>query len=110
MADEFAPEHLVLQVTDSSYASSMVHNYGSLFLGRYSAVVYSDYVNGINHTLPTSKSSRYTGGVWIGTFSKVCTVQEVTKEGAQNMGRLAERLAEGEGFLGHAHAARIRMN
>lgn len=110
LADQFAPEHLVLQVEDMVYASSLVHNYGSLFLGKYSAVVYSDYINGINHTLPTSQASRYTGGIWIGTFSKVCTVQELTKEGAESISPTAERLAEGEGFPGHAHAAKIRRS
>lgn len=108
LANKIAPEHLVLQVKDTSYASALVHNYGSLFLGKYSAVVFSDYVNGINHTLPTSQASRYTGGISIGTFSKICTVQELTREGAMDASVVAEQLAEGEGFPGHAHAAAIR--
>lgn len=109
LANQIAPEHLELQLKDTDSAAAMLHNYGSLFLGEHSAVVYSDYINGINHTLPTGKSARYTGGVWVGTFSKICTVQHVTREGAGQIAKVAASLAEGEGFPGHASAARIRF-
>lgn len=91
------------------YVNQLFKNYGSLFMGKYSAVVYSDYVNGINHTLPTGKAARYSGGVWIGTFSRVCTTQRLTKEAAHQVAALASHLAEGEGFPGHANAAAIRL-
>lgn len=109
LANAFAPEHLVLQFDDALAYTDHFKNYGSLFIGKYSAVVYSDYVNGINHTLPTGKAARYSGGVWIGTFSRVCTTQRLTKEAAQQISGLASHLAEGEGFPGHANAASIRM-
>ena len=109
LANAFAPEHLVLHFADAETHTDGFKNYGSLFIGKYSAVVYSDYVNGINHTLPTGKAARYSGGVWIGTFSRVCTTQRLTKEAAQQISALASHLAEGEGFPGHANAASMRM-
>lgn len=110
LANRYAPEHLVLQVKEKKEkkVQKLLHNYGTLCVGSYSAVAYSDYINGINHTLPTGKASRYTGGVWIGTFSKIATVQRVTKEGAKTIAHIAAGLAEGEGLPGHAEAARIR--
>lgn len=109
LANEIAPEHLVLQFADAEAYADRFKNYGSLFVGKYSAVVYSDYVNGINHTLPTGRAARYSGGVWIGTFSRVCTSQRLTAEGARDISALASHLAMGEGFPGHGNAASIRI-
>lgn len=108
LANEIAPEHLVLQIKNPESYTDRLKNYGSLFIGKYSAVVYSDYVNGVNHTLPTGKAARYSGGVWIGTFSRVCTTQTLTPNGALGISTLTSHLAEGEGLPAHSHAALIR--
>ena len=73
ISNEYAPEHLEINVENNEGIIEDLVNYGSLFIGEYSAEVFGDYVSGTNHTLPTLKASRYTGGVWVGTFIKTCT-------------------------------------
>ena len=110
LANRFAPEHLVLRLSAGEEAAvERLHNYGSLFLGDESAVVFSDYVSGANHILPTDGAARYTGGVWVGTFCKVCTTQRITREGANAIAAIAGRLADGEGLAAHSRAASIRL-
>ncbi|MFQ8989027.1 MAG: histidinol dehydrogenase, partial [Intestinibacter sp.] len=75
ISNEYAPEHLEINVENNEGIIEDLVNYGSLFIGEYSAEVFGDYVSGTNHTLPTLKASRYTGGVWVGTFIKTCTHQ-----------------------------------
>ena len=84
-------------------------NYGSLFIGGNTAEVFGDYASGTNHTLPTLGAARYTGGVWVGTFLKTCTNQRMTDEAMMNIAPLVSRLAQGEGLMGHANAADIRI-
>ena len=86
-----------------------LHTYGSLFIGGNTAEVFGDYASGTNHTLPTLGAARYTGGVWVGTFLKVCTYQSMSKEAMMGIAPLVSRLARGEGLVGHARAAEIRM-
>ena len=85
-------------------------NYGSLFIGQYSAEVFGDYVSGTNHTLPTLRASRYTGGVWVGTFIKTCTTQRLSKGAVDLLAPVAYDLAMDEGLYAHANAAKVRMN
>ena len=85
-----------------------LYNYGSLFIGENTAEVFGDYASGTNHTLPTLRAARYTGGVWVGTFLKTCTYQSMTKEAMKELAPLVARLAEGEGLMGHAEAAKVR--
>lgn len=109
IANDFAPEHLEVIVSDKESVVPYLMNYGSLFIGQYTAEVFGDYTSGTNHTLPTLKAARYTGGVWVGTFLKVCTHQSITKEAMAEMSPLVSRLARGEGLISHARAAEIRV-
>jgi sulfopropanediol 3-dehydrogenase len=83
-------------------------NYGSLFLGEYSTVAYSDKAIGTNHVLPTKKAARYTGGLWVGKFTKTVTYQKVTAEGTVRVAPAAAAISDGELMLGHAVTCRIR--
>ena len=85
-----------------------LRNYGSLFIGQNTAEVFGDYASGTNHTLPTLGAARYTGGVWVGTFLKVCTHQSMTDAASAELSPLVQRLAEREGLAGHRNAARCR--
>jgi sulfopropanediol 3-dehydrogenase len=85
-------------------------NYGALFLGPRTNVAYGDKVIGTNHTLPTKKAARYTGGLWVGKFLKTCTYQKVlTDEATTLVGEYCSRLCMLEGFSGHAEQANIRL-
>lgn len=109
MANEYAPEHLELNVADTDAIVPQLYNYGSLFIGENTAEVFGDYASGTNHTLPTLRAARYTGGVWAGTFLKVCTQQSMTTEASRAIAPLVNRMAVGEGLMGHAYAAEVRM-
>lgn len=110
-ANEYAPEHLEVNVCeeDEEEVTSSLRNYGSLFIGGCTAEVFGDYASGTNHTLPTLGAARYTGGVWAGTFLKVCTYQKMTTEGMKQIAPLVSNLARGEGLIAHARAAEIRI-
>ncbi len=110
LSDRYAPEHLELAVADPEELVPKLHNYGALFVGKLSAEVFGDYVAGPNHTLPTLRASRYTGGVWAGTFLKVCTRQRMTAEGVRNLVPTAAAMARAEGLHGHAAAAEARLD
>jgi histidinol dehydrogenase len=89
--------------------SEKLYNYGSLFLGGFSAESFGDYASGTNHTLPTMGAARYTGGVWVGTFLKICTSQKIDKTAMNAMAPLVSRMAMGEGLEAHARSAGLRM-
>jgi histidinol dehydrogenase len=110
LSNEIAPEHLELHVANPGEIIDKLVNYGSLFIGSFAAEVFGDYVSGTNHILPTIQASRYTGGVWVGTFVKVASYQKITKEGARLLAPLASRLARLEGLMAHRLAAEVRMN
>ena len=107
-ANDYAPEHLEVVTADPHAVVEDLVNYGSLFIGQNTAEVFGDYASGTNHTLPTLGAARYTGGVWVGTFLKVCTHQSMTDEASNEIAPLVQRLAEGEGLAGHAYAAALR--
>ena len=113
-ANEYAPEHLEVCVKDAGSRNaddpiiSRLRNYGSLFIGQNTAEVFGDYASGTNHTLPTLGAARYTGGVWVGTFLKVCTDQSMTDAASAKLAPLVERLAEKEGLMAHKYAATCR--
>ena len=110
-ANAYAPEHLEVNVaeTDADRVVSGLKNYGSLFIGGNTAEVFGDYASGPNHTLPTLGAARYTGGVWVGTFLKICTYQSMSRDAMMGIAPLVSNLARGEGLIGHARAAEIRM-
>jgi len=109
-ADRIASEHVQVMTRDPDYFLQHMTNYGALFLGPRTNVSYGDKVIGTNHTLPTKKSARYTGGLWVGKFMKTCTYQRVLTDGASTMiGEYCSRLCMLEGFAGHAEQANIRV-
>lgn len=110
-ANAYAPEHLEVNVAeaDADRVVSGLKNYGSLFIGGNTAEVFGDYASGPNHTLPTLGAARYTGGVWVGTFLKICTYQSMSRDAMMGIAPLVSNLARGEGLIGHARAAEIRM-
>ncbi|MPZ57669.1 MAG: histidinol dehydrogenase [Rhizobiales bacterium] len=109
-ADRIASEHVQVMTRDPDVFLNGMSNYGSLFLGPRTNVAYGDKVIGTNHTLPTRKAARYTGGLWVGKFLKTCTYQKVlTDEASAMIGEYCSRLCILEGFRGHAEQANIRV-
>ena len=108
-ADKVASEHVEVLTRDPRYFLDHMKNYGSLFLGRETNVAYGDKVIGTNHTLPTKKAARYTGGLWVGKFIKTVTYQECTPEASLLIGQYCSRLCETEGFMGHKEQADLRV-
>jgi sulfopropanediol 3-dehydrogenase len=109
-ADRIASEHVQVMTKDPEYFLNNMTNFGALFLGSRTNVAYGDKVIGTNHTLPTLKAARYTGGLWVGKFLKTCTYQRVlTDEASAMIGEYASRLCMLEGFVGHAEQANIRV-
>jgi len=110
VADEIASEHVQIMTADDDYFLATMTNYGALFLGPRTNVSYGDKVIGTNHTLPTKKAARYTGGLWVGKFMKTCTYQRVVSDEASAMvGEYCSRLCALEGFAGHKEQADIRV-
>jgi sulfopropanediol 3-dehydrogenase len=109
-ADRLAYEHVQVMTEDPDYFADNMSNFGALFLGPRTNVSYGDKVIGTNHTLPTSKAARYTGGLWVGKFMKTCTYQKVlTDEASAMIGGYCSRLCALEGFAGHGEQANIRV-
>ena len=109
-ADRIASEHVQVMTCYPDYFLKNMKNYGALFLGPRTNVAYGDKVIGTNHTLPTGKAARYTGGLWVGKFIKTCTYQKVlTDEASAMVGEYCSRLCVLEGFFAHAEQANIRV-
>lgn len=109
-ADRIASEHVQVMTRDPDYFLSNMRNYGALFLGPRTNVAYGDKVIGTNHTLPTGKAARYTGGLWVGKFMKTCTYQRVLRdEASARIGEVCSRLCMLEGFVAHAEQANVRV-
>ena len=109
-ADRIAAEHVQVMTRDPDFFLHRLTNYGALFLGPETNVSYGDKVIGTNHTLPTRRAARYTGGLWVGKFLKTCTYQRVTTpEASVKIGEYCSRLCALEGFAGHKEQADIRI-
>ena len=109
-ADEIASEHVQVMTRDPDYFLKNMTNYGALFLGPRTNVSYGDKVIGTNHTLPTNRNARFTGGLWVGKFLKTCTYQKVlTNEASALVGEYCSRLCHMENFAGHGEQANIRV-
>jgi sulfopropanediol 3-dehydrogenase len=109
-ADRIASEHVQVLTREPEYFLQGLTNFGALFLGPRTNVSYGDKVIGTNHTLPTMRAARYTGGLWVGKFIKTCTYQRVlTDEAAALVGEYCSRLCELEGFAGHKEQADLRV-
>jgi sulfopropanediol 3-dehydrogenase len=110
IADGIASEHVQVMTADPGYFLENMTNYGALFLGSRTNVSFGDKVIGTNHTLPTRKAARYTGGLWVGKFLKTCTYQKVlTDEASALIGEYCSRLCALEGFAGHGEQANLRV-
>ena len=109
VADELAYEHVQVMTEDPEYFRVNMSNFGAQFLGPETNVSYGDKCIGTNHTLPTLKAARYTGGLWVGKFIKTCTYQKVTEEASVVVGEYCSRLCALEGFAGHKEQADIRL-
>ncbi len=109
LSNLYAPEHLIIAVKNASNLVSKITNAGSIFLGNYSCESVGDYASGTNHTLPTNGYARNYSGVSLDSFVKKITVQEVSKEGLQNIGSSVELMAEAEGLWGHKNAVTVRL-
>lgn len=109
LADDYAPEHLELHVSDRDYYFNRLRNYGSLFIGEETTVAYGDKSIGTNHILPTGRAARYTGGLWVGKFLKTCTYQYVTPPASRKLAEITERQCNLEGMLAHGLTARARV-
>jgi histidinol dehydrogenase/sulfopropanediol 3-dehydrogenase len=108
-SDFIAAEHLQVHTRDPHATAKKLRNYGSLFIGPLSSVVYSDKCCGTNHTLPTMGAGRYTGGLWVGSYVKVCTHQWLDERGVAAVAPPACRQSESEGLEGHRRAAAFRV-
>ena len=108
LSDDWAPEHLEIHVEDTDYYHTRLRNYGSLFIGEETTVAYGDKAIGTNHILPTSRSARYTGGVWVGKFLKTVTYQKMTPAASVEVGTVTARQCEMERMLAHAITAQVR--
>jgi sulfopropanediol 3-dehydrogenase len=108
--DRIASEHVQVLTRDPDYFLRHMTNFGALFLGPRTNVAFGDKVIGTNHTLPTLRAARYTGGLWVGKFIKTCTYQRVTTDEASALiGSYGARLCELEGFAGHKEQADLRV-
>ncbi len=106
--NEFAPEHLIINTTDSDQLVDHIVNAGSIFLGPYTPEAAGDYASGTNHTLPTNGFAKAFGGVSLESFMKYITIQKITKAGLDLLGPIIEEMAEAEQLKGHAEAVRVR--
>ncbi len=109
VADDIASEHVEILTRDPDYFLQRMTNYGALFLGPETNVAYGDKVIGTNHTLPTMKAGRYTGGLWVGKFIKTVTYQRVTEAASARIGEVGSRLCDLEGFMGHKEQCDLRV-
>ncbi len=110
VADDIASEHVQVMTREPDIFLNRMTNYGALFLGPRTNVSFGDKVIGTNHTLPTNKNARYTGGLWVGNFLKTCTYQRVTTDAASaRIGEICSRLCHMENFAGHGEQANLRV-
>jgi sulfopropanediol 3-dehydrogenase len=109
-ADELAFEHVQVLTDDPQVFLDRMRNYGAMFLGPRTNVSFGDKVIGTNHTLPTRRNARFTGGLWVGKFLKTCTFQRITTDAASALvGEYCSRLCHMENFIGHGEQANLRI-
>ncbi len=108
-SNNYAPEHLILNIKNAENIKDKIFNAGSVFIGNYSPESAGDYASGTNHSLPTSGFAKSTGGISVESFMKSITFQQLTKEGLSNISETIETLAETEGLTAHKNAVSIRL-
>ncbi|MGK9281470.1 histidinol dehydrogenase [Sinorhizobium meliloti] len=109
-SDYIAAEHLQVHTRDPQATAKKLRNYGSLFIGELASVVYSDKCCGTNHTLPTMAAGRYTSGLWVGSYVKICTHQWLDERGVAAVAPAAVRQSATERLEGHRRAAALRLS
>jgi histidinol dehydrogenase len=109
IANKMAPEHLELQVKNPRRLMKKLRNYGSLFIGKFSGVIFGDYCSGVNHILPTNGAAKYTGGLSVKDFLKIVTYQKISKVGARKMVQIASKFSDIEGLEAHKKSAEVRI-
>jgi len=109
VSDEYTPEHLELQTGRDDYYLEKLTNYGSLFIGEASTVAYGDKGVGTNHTLPTGRAARYTGGLSVHKFTKIVTYERLTRRASRDMAPVISRVCREEGMIGHALTGEVRI-
>lgn len=107
--NEYAAEHLILQVENPQEIADKIINAGSIFLGDYTPESCGDYASGTNHTLPTNGYAKAYSGVSLDSFVKKITLQQISKEGIQNLGPIVEKMAEAEQLFAHKNAVSVRL-
>ncbi|MCF6274269.1 MAG: histidinol dehydrogenase, partial [Robiginitomaculum sp.] len=110
IANEYAPEHLIVQIQNPQEILPIIRNAGSVFLGPWTPEAVGDYASGTNHTLPTYGAARSFSGVGTESFMKFISVQSLTRKGLEALGPCVERLAEMEGLEAHRRAVSLRIN
>ena len=110
VSDDYAPEHLEVQTACDDYYLEKLRNYGSLFIGEESTVAYGDKGVGTNHTLPTGRAARYTGGLWVGKFIKTVTYQRLTRSASRKLAPPLARICEVEGMIAHGITCDVRYS
>lgn len=110
LTNAFAPEHLELHVGDPEWYETRLTNYGSLFVGEETVVTFGDKAVGTNHTLPTQRAARYTGGLWVGKFLKTVTYQKLSQDASSRVAESSALISRAEGMLGHAISAEVRFD
>ena len=110
IANRIAPEHLELAVEEPDKLLHLIRHAGAIFMGRYSSEAIGDYCAGPNHVLPTSRSARFSSPLGVYDFQKRSSLIQVSRAGAQTLGRIAATLAEGEGLTAHARSAEYRID
>ncbi len=109
IANEKAPEHLELQIKNPEKYMKKLTNYGSLFLGKYSAEAFGDYCSGTNHVLPTNGGARFTSGLSVRDFVRLQTYQKISAEGAERLASAALKLSKIEGLEAHKKSVEVRL-
>jgi histidinol dehydrogenase len=109
-SNDYAPEHLIVNMEDAAAHTGLIENAGSVFLGAFTPESVGDYASGTNHTLPTYGYARMYSGVNLSSFLKSITMQELTEEGLKNVGPAVEILASAEGLQAHKNAVSLRLN
>ena len=110
VANEIAPEHLELQIKNPEKIIKKLRNYGSLFIGHYSAEAFGDYCSGTNHVLPTRGGARFTSGLSVRDFIKLQTYQKITQDGAKKLASAALQLSKVEGLEAHNKSIARRLD
>ena len=109
LINSYAPEHLIISISDAGKILGKIKNAGSVFVGDYTPESAGDYASGTNHTLPTNGFAKNYSGVNLDAFQKAVSFQEISKEGLSRIGRAIELMADAEGLFAHQNAVSLRL-